>query len=264
MGWNDLLSNETVTGADLKNAVDTLALFKLKKGQTIPNNNEALTKKEASSLVYIKEIDSNELIIKSDFRAVGWRGIGTSCVVEPPTSLNEFDYLVIRYRWAQAAGTDLDTYTGYVNTGTSYDNKFLGYGLGNGTELPPSSSPENALIMWAGDNTNNGVESVLINFKRMTLISEYLTTIPVRMASAWFSSRASGNIDIEVTTYLGGTMYKDGFDIKNSGGTKVQELIFSKNIPKPPGWTSNIETAVPVGYVTYYRTDKTGSIVITY
>ena len=29
----------------------------------------------------------------------------------------EFDYLVLRYGWSQASGTDFDTGTGFVNTG---------------------------------------------------------------------------------------------------------------------------------------------------
>jgi hypothetical protein len=37
--------------------------------------------------------------------------------------------MVIKYKWGNGAGADLDTFTGIVNTGVAaLDNKFVGYG----------------------------------------------------------------------------------------------------------------------------------------
>jgi hypothetical protein len=47
------------------------------------------------------------------------------------------------------------------------------------------------------------------------------------MATVWFSTKQSGNIDIEIKTYSGGTMIQSGFDINNSGGA-IQTVNFSK------------------------------------
>jgi hypothetical protein len=37
------------------------------------------------------------------------------------------------------------------------------------------------------------------------------------MATVWYGAKQSGNIDIEIKTYSGGTMIQSGFDINNSG-----------------------------------------------
>ena len=71
-------------------------------------------------------------------RPTAWRGANPSCVLEPPTTLLPFDYMVIKYKWAPGAGVDLDTFTGFVNTGIStLDKKWVGFGLGN--EIPTSA-----------------------------------------------------------------------------------------------------------------------------
>lgn len=198
-------------------------------------------------------------------RSTAWRGTNPTCIIEPTTTLSAFEYMVVSYKWALGAGVDFDTFTGIVNTGTTLDNKYMGYGHQQGTELPNGASAANSHIMWAGDNTqSNGVESCLVNFSKITTGYPDLNAIQVRMAGAWFNSVGTGNIDIEVTTYLGGTMSKSGFDIINTGGTQIQQLTFSKNIPKPPNWSNNVNAVTNIGYITYSKDSSTGQIVITY
>jgi hypothetical protein len=48
------------------------------------------------------------------------------------------------------------------------------------------------------------------------------------MATVW--AKQSGNIDIEIKNYSGGTMIQSGFDINNSGGVLKQTVNFSRNI----------------------------------
>lgn len=199
-------------------------------------------------------------------RATAWRGANPSCVVEPTTTLSTFDYMVVRYKWALGAGRDFDTYTGIVNTGTSLDNKWMGWGHNFGNELPIGAIAANSHIMWGGDNTQaNGVESCLVNFSKITTDYPALNTIQVRMAGSWYNSVATGNIDIEVTTYLGGTMSKSGYDIINIGGTQVQQIILSKKVPiQGTNLAKNIESVTNLGYITYSKNSATGQIVITY
>ncbi len=198
-------------------------------------------------------------------RPTAWRGVNPTCIIEPTTTLSAFDYLVVSYKWALGAGVDFDTFTGIVNTGTDLDNKYMGYGHGFGTELPNAATAANAYIMWAGDNTaSNGIETCLVNFSKIKTDYSYLNMIQVRMAGAWFNSIGTGNIDVEVTTYLGGTMSKSGFDIINTGGTQIQQLSFSKNIPKPPNWSNDVNAVTNLGYITYAKDSSTGQIVITY
>jgi hypothetical protein len=200
-------------------------------------------------------------------RVTAWRGINPSCVVEPTTELSPFNYMVVRYKWALGAGRDFDTYTGIVNTGiTSLDNKWMGYGHRMGNEIPENSIPENSYIMWAGDNTQgNGIEACLVNFSKITTDYPALNTVQVRMAGSWFGSVGTGNIEIEITTYLGGKMVKEGYDIVNEGGNQVQQLTFSKNVPiQGTNLANNIEAVTNLGYITYKKDQLTGQIIITY
>jgi len=200
-------------------------------------------------------------------RVTAWRGVNPSCLIEPETALSPFDYMVVRYKWALGAGSDLDTYTGIVNTGIPLlDNKWMGWGHRVGNEIPESSIPENCYIMWAGDNRQaNGIEACLVNFSKITSDYPALNTVQLRMAGSWFSSIGTGNVEIEITTYLGGKMVKDGYNIVNEGGGHlVQQLTFSKNIPiVGQNLANNIEAVTNIGYITYSK-NQTGQIVITY
>jgi hypothetical protein len=106
-------------------------------------------------------------------RPTSWRGINT-CVIEDNTSLTAFNYMVIKYKWGNGAGADLDTFTGIVNTGVAaLDNKFVGYGAAQTSQVPSGSSISTSYVFWAGDDTNavSGSESVLINFSKVTTAS---------------------------------------------------------------------------------------------
>jgi hypothetical protein len=85
------------------------------------------------------------------------------------------------------------------------------------------------------------------------------------MAGSWYGAVNSGNIDIEVTTYLGGKMVKSGYDIINTGGTLVQQINFSKKVPiQGTNLAKNIEAVTNLGYITYTKNSSTGQIVIQY
>ncbi|PIF60078.1 DUF5977 domain-containing protein [Flavobacterium sp. 2] len=200
-------------------------------------------------------------------RETEWRGIDESCVIEPPTILQPFDFMIIRYKWALGAGKDFDTFTGFVNTGTIWDNKYMGYGHGHGTELPNNTTSAQAYLMHAGDNTlDNGVESCLVNCKKLSSDNGNLKSIPIRMAGAWYGMAGTGNIDIEITTYSGGTIQKiaSKYDFTTVDSTQIQQFTFSKNIPKPPSWGNDIEKVTNIGYITYNTDSLTAEVIITY
>lgn len=196
-------------------------------------------------------------------RETAWRGANPSCVLEPSTTLLPFDYMVIKYKWALGAGQDLDTFTGFVNTGIdTLDNKWVGYGLGN--EIPNNATAQNSYIMWGGDITDlTGTETCLVNFKKVKEVYSNLNDIQVRMAGIWWSSKATGNIDVEITTFLGGTMEKVGKDIINDNGQQVQQLNFSKNI-SIQGKNLPINDVTHIGYINYSNNLSTAKVIITY
>jgi hypothetical protein len=77
--------------------------------------------------------------------------------------------MVIKYKWGNGAGADLDTFTGIVNTGVAADNKFVGYGAAQTSQVPSGSSISTSYVFWADDtNAVSGSESVLINFSKVT------------------------------------------------------------------------------------------------
>ncbi|KAF2330542.1 DUF5977 domain-containing protein [Flavobacterium ginsenosidimutans] len=196
-------------------------------------------------------------------RTTAWRGENPSCVLEPSTSLLPFDYMIVKYKWAFGAGADLDTFTGLINTGIdTLDNKWVGYGLGS--EVPANTSSQDSYVMWGGDVQDlTGTETCLINFKKLKEDYSSLNDIQVRMAGVWWSSKNTGNIDVEITTYLGGTMTKVDKDIVNSNGQQIQQLNFSKNV-SVKGTHLAIDQATNIGYINYSSNSSTANIVINY
>lgn len=90
-------------------------------------------------------------------------------------------------------------------------------------------SSDNKYLVWNGDNTANGVETVLLDVKKILLDYPQQVTIEADMRAFWYNTRLDGNLDIEFATYKGGTMKKSGFDFINTGGNLVQNLKVSTN-----------------------------------
>ncbi len=196
-------------------------------------------------------------------RTTAWRGENPSCVLEPSTTLQPFDYMIVKYKWAFGAGRDLDTFTGFVNTGIPIlDNQWVGYGLKN--EVPVNTSAQDSYIMWGGDVTDlTGVETCFINFKKIKEDYSNLNNVLIRMAGVWWNSKNTGNIDVEITTYLGGIITKVDKDIINNNGQQVQQLNFSKNI-SIQGNRLNIDQVTNIGYINYSKNLSTANVVINY
>jgi hypothetical protein len=98
--------------------------------------------------------------------------INPNLYCEDNTSLIQFDFMVVTYKWGSGAGADLDTFTGIVNTGVAaLDNKFVGYGGAQTSQVPSGSSISTSYVFLAGDDTNtvSGSESVLINFSKISI-----------------------------------------------------------------------------------------------
>ncbi|WP_369012551.1 DUF5977 domain-containing protein [Flavobacterium anhuiense] len=196
-------------------------------------------------------------------RPTAWRGENPSCVLEPATTLLPFDYMIIKYKWAFGAGADLDTFTGLINTGIdTLDNRWVGFGLAS--EVPSSALAQDSYVMWGGDVTDvTGVETCLLNFKKIKEDYATLNDIQARMAGVWWNSKNTGNIDVEITTYLGGTMEKAGKDIVNNNGQQVQQLNFSKNV-SVQGQHLTIDQITNIGYINYSNNLSTANVVINY
>jgi hypothetical protein len=179
--------------------------------------------------------------------------------VSNATELNPFDYLVARYIWTADAGRDLDTFTGFINTGTQYDNDWVGYGQGD-PKVPAGASDSTAYLFWASDNTQSGVEAVLMNLKQFVLDNTGTPLeIQVRMNAVWWAQRLTGEVQVQLTTYLGGTMSKQGFDFINTGGVLVDQITLTTNVDKQ-SQSANIANSTDVAIVRYNKNTKAATI----
>lgn len=204
---------------------------------------------------------SYEGIIKSDC-GDGLFSSETPFTVTGNVIIPDFDYLVARYYWAPGEGTDLDTLTGFINTGvTGIDNNWVGWS--QGYNVPDASTGiSDSYLYSAGDNTGTGAESVLMNLEKFVTDNPSVPTITkVQMYAFWYGSRATGNALFEIIAFKGGTMAKNGFEFENTGGVEVFRQTFTKNV------TSVIKTSSPttstlLGTVNYNKTTFEAELVI--
>ena len=160
-------------------------------------------------------------------------------------TVGDFDYAVIRYRWLPSGGKDLDTRTSLTNP--NRNNAMVGW---------RKLSTDDGYLLWSGDNTANGVETVLLDVKKILLDFPQQVTIEADMRAFWYDSRLDGNLDIEFATYKGGTMQKSGHDFVNTGGSLVQNLKVSTNTQD----TNTSGDGERLAKLTYNIFSKTGSL----
>lgn len=138
--------------------------------------------------------------------------------VEGETVIQSFDNAIVRYKWTEIGGRDLDTRTYFLQPNRS--NKIVGWSR--------LSNDENFLL-WNQDNTGSGVESVLIDIQKMIAAYPDQENFQLILRAWWYRSCNNGNLTIEFTSYKGGSMVRDGFDWKNVGGQAVQVLTVDTN-----------------------------------
>ena len=116
--------------------------------------------------------------------------------VDSSLLLEPFDFLVIKYKWPQTGGKDLDTRTAIVG---SSDGAINGQDVGWNRGLIYDATKRyigdknDPYLLWGGDNTGSGGESVLINFKKL---SEDLPdpTFEIRLRAFFYEKLRSGDI----------------------------------------------------------------------
>jgi|GEM_PF-2439464 len=175
--------------------------------------------------------------------------------------IDPFDFMVLRYSWDSGAGTDLDTFTGLINTGTIYDNDYVGFSQGD-TKVPAGSATP--YIWWGSDNTGAGVEAILIDIKKF--ITDFPSTpnpIQVIMNAVWYGTRLTGDITVGVTTYVGGTMSYDAptFNFVNTGGTVGQDITLPFNV-LANNKLHDIANSSPVAILDYDKVTETATLTL--
>jgi len=130
----------------------------------------------------------------------------------------DIDYLLVRYSWEAAGGTDLDTRTWVNDPPIDF---VVGWGRGT----------SDAYITWGGDNTGSvATEAVLVDFKNVLATYPAQEVISVRTGAFWYGSRGTGDITMSLLAYKGGTMQQVGTDFINVGGTLIDTLTAPRNV----------------------------------
>ena len=139
----------------------------------------------------------------------------------PVVIIPEFDFLVLRYIWADEDGIDFDTATGFDNTGLpDVDGKLVGWSKQNQT----TQERVGDYLIHGGDNMESGNEAALIQMGPL-LDGDNYDKLPLEIRCSiygnWYGGREKGNVTIRFTAYKGGTMEKRGYDFVNIGGEEV-------------------------------------------
>lgn len=184
---------------------------------------------------------------------------------EIPISFNPFDFMVVRFTYTKPLdGTDLDIMVYYDNTGTIYDKNAVGYNqLPNDIKIPTNSTLDtDAYLWWATDDNEspNGecVEAVVIgvnNFNANESVTGDIINVFLRLG--WYAAIGTAKIvDLELTTYLGGTMSKVGTNIINTGGVMVDTpQTKTINITSGIGQVTEIDSNL-AGVISYNKVTK--------
>lgn len=178
-----------------------------------------------------------------------------------------FDHMVVRFIYTRPDdGTDLDLMVYLNGTGTIYDGDAVGYNqLPNAFKVPSNSTPDaDAYLWWADDDTGAedgiNVEAVVLGLDNFvtneTIVGD---EIQVHLRAGWYIARSSGNVTVELQTYLGGIMLKDGTDIINIGGTLVGTQSKDVNVVTVYGQVTGAHSDL-VGVVTYNKITKQATL----
>lgn len=169
-------------------------------------------------------------------------------VIVDDKDLQDFDYALIRYRWEQVGGRDLDTRT-YMKVPDRV-SEMVGWAM---------NSRDNDYLIWNNDNTGLGVESILVNSRNIVRDFPGQELISIDMRAFWYNTKRTGDLRIEFVSFKGGTMVPSGYDWANEGGTVVQKLTIDTHTPiwrssaKERGQhlaTLEIDTATNIGKLT--------------
>lgn len=138
--------------------------------------------------------------------------------VDDETIIKDFDFAVMRYKWLQSGGRDLDTRT-YITTPDRSNRKVGWARLKN----------DNSYLIWNEDNTGSGVESVLIDIGKLKLDYPSEPILNIKMDAFWYNQLGDGKINLEFVTFKGGSMAISGYDWVNQGGLPIQILTLPVN-----------------------------------
>lgn len=179
-----------------------------------------------------------------------------------------FDFMVVRFTYTKPTdGTDLDIMVYYDGTGTIYDKDAVGFNqLPNATKIPTDATPDtDAYLWWASDDValpaGECVEAVVVgldNFNTSEIVIGDIINVYLRVG--WYNMIGGGTVDIELQTYLGGTMSKVGTNIINTGGVLVDTQAKTATVTSGVGQVTEAHSDL-VGSISYNKITKIATLV---
>ena len=144
------------------------------------------------------------------------------------------DHLIIDYDFQSAGGNDLDTRSAVTHPWASQN---LGYGQNGNYEtgqnaIKPSIFSTN-IFTHGGDNTGNGYESVYVDIKKLRAEQKEATEIKMEASAAWYGSCGTGDVELTIHGYVGGTVTDQGYNYVPSGtDEETGKIVFKTNTKK--------------------------------
>ena len=160
------------------------------------------------------------------------------------------DWIMVTYAFTD--GDDLDTRSRIVtpNIGQTTQPKMVGYQ--NAVSQFPATNP---IIIWGGDNTGTGFESVLINMSQFKTSYPNSTSLVADFRCLWWTTVGTNDVVAGCTLWQGGTPVKDGCvdDIgyykcwTNSTATDTL-IVDSVGLQIPSGYPDGSSKRTTTGY----------------
>lgn len=216
----------------------------------------------------------------------------TNTIAPTPTPVPfsfDADYIVGTYTFVD--GFDLDTRTRIVtpDVGQNTTASYVGYAQYNywpsSSDTPISGSPLTAsnrpYLIWGGDNTGTGLESVLIDVKRFKELYPTSSSLVVDFRSFWYAATGSSPVVLDITSYSGSYMIYQGIpygfsyagsnpsssiDSGNKYITAYREgsgLVTGSSDLEDPSVTAQLTRGQRLATLSYSITGKSGSIDIS-
>ena len=115
------------------------------------------------------------------------------------------DYIMLTYQFTD--GTDLDTRTRIVSPDVGQNTQSSYLGWGRQIFWPLVGTP---YLIWGGDNTGTGYESVLVNLVQFKTMFPSATEILMDARAFWYNTIGVNPVNIAATLWKGGSPVKDG------------------------------------------------------
>lgn len=156
---------------------------------------------------------------------------------KPIVNIGASDYFILTYNWASSDGKDLDTLT-IINSdeitslsGNPINTYAMGYISNESRRQLVNEDSTVTYAEWAGDNTGDGDESVVIYWKNIRESADTTSNIvEVDIFANWFNTRLNGNMILYGNAYLGSDGHSSSEEISKSGYDYIANTALTTNI----------------------------------